>query len=181
MDDDYYDKPFVWDRGDIPRPAESCALHRFVFPRALSLVNLPIVGKGECVELIQHYVIGVGHTSTWEFEEESIVDLFKKHFEPGFDITKYPTVGTVIGNKLPNGKWPGKPHGNHVCFLHLHGPWKMPEHELVSFTVIEQFRANGATTILFRTLKRKGKGPDGNFIDPPNNADAFFPLKRVIK
>lgn len=154
-----------------PNPAWSMSPDRFVYQHAKSLIGWDLAGTGEnrgqCVALIQKYMLGVGHTSTWEFEEKPMVDNWRDML-----------LGTVIGNKTPEGRWPGQAHGNHVCFYLMFGEWEVATHRLLTCLVVEQFVSRMCTQIQVRELTSKGKGPDGRFIDPSNNIDAFFPLKR---
>lgn len=115
--------------------------------------------------LIQHFMVGVGATSTWEFESTPIVEAH--------DLA----IGTVIGNATPGGRWPGKKHSNHVAFFYLYGPYDVDKKVHVSIIVVDQFIMHGLVKIQLREIRSKGKWGSGEFIDPSNNADAFFALK----
>lgn len=147
------------------RPVHSYDPKRFIHPRAMALINTPMVGDGECVALVQHFMLGIGNTHTWKGEEKRVIE------------TNDLQIGTVVAN-LENGKWPGKKHGNHVGFFYRYGSWDMEKRLFTSFFIIEQFNARGMQKIQLRELRSKGHWKGGEYIDPSNNADAFYILSR---
>jgi hypothetical protein len=132
----------------------------FTYPSPANLVGQPLVRGGQCVGLVQEFVAHLGHTSTWK-QGERVVETHD--LQPG----------TVIAN-FENGKWPGKPHGNHACFFLQYGPRSMTTGAAGSILVVEQFIAANVKTIQARRLLSQGHWKSGEWIDPANNADAFF-------
>jgi hypothetical protein len=121
--------------------------------------------KGQCVQLVQKYLVGVGSTRGWKFEDQAVLEL--SNIQPG----------TVVGNQK-NGRWPGLSHGNHVGIFLRYGGRSMTTGKYIGFYIVEQFVSNGVDKVQVRFLIDKGKFGDGRFKDPSNNAAAYFPLKR---
>jgi hypothetical protein len=136
-------------------------LARWVYPGVHTLPGTPLVRGGECVGLVQEYTIGLGNTSTWR-QGERVVETR--------DLQK----GTVIANFDNHGRWPGKKHSNHACFFWDYGPRNMTTGIATSIFVVEQFIASFVTKVQIRELHCHGHWKSGEWIDPSNNADAFF-------
>jgi hypothetical protein len=76
-----------------------------------------------------------------------------------------PALGTAIATFDVNGHWPGKPKGNHAAF------YLSQTSEFIR--VIDQWNAGARSHIAPRLLRRLGKNPDGSYVTPSDNADAF--------
>jgi hypothetical protein len=139
---------------------------RFIYHDAQSLVGKPLAGNGECVALVQKYLPGIGHTTTWKAGPR-VVELGNN------DIG----IGTVIGT-MENGKWPGRPHNNHVGIFGGVDSRSLTTGRMLSFVLVEQYRANGVTKIQARVIYSKGRSTNGRYLDPSNNAEAFFVIEK---
>jgi len=110
------------------------------------------VGDGECVTLIKAYT-DAGWTGRWK-QGAAVVG------------NKAIARGTAIANFV-NGKWPRLAHGNHSAFymgqvsdgIYILDQW--PEKKRIGK----------------RFIRRKGKDAQGRFINPTDNADAFFVIE----
>jgi len=122
------------------------------------------VDGGECVRLVQHYT-NVGHTSTWR-QGDRVLDL--KFLEPG----------TVIANFTRQGRWPGKPKGNHAAFFVEFGP-RGPDGKPTSIVMMDQWTDARKKTINARTVPRRGVKlhSEGNLFDDSDNAEHFYVVK----
>jgi hypothetical protein len=124
-----------------------------------ALVGKLKVRGGQCVGLVQYFVSRLGNTKTWK-QGARVVEL--RSLEPG----------TVIANFNALGKWPGLEHNNHACLFLGFGPRSQTTGFAMSINVVEQFVQTA--TIQARRLPAKGWGPNGTYLDRPNNADAFW-------
>lgn len=110
------------------------------------------VGDGECVTLIKAYT-KAGWTGRWK-QGAAVVG------------NKAIARGTAIANFV-NGKWPRLAHGNHSAFymgqvsdgIYILDQW--PDKKRIGK----------------RFIRRKGKDAQGRFINPTDNADAFFVIE----
>jgi hypothetical protein len=118
------------------------------------------------VALVQKYLPGIGHTTTWKAGPR-VVELGNN------DIG----IGTVIGT-MENGKWPGRPHNNHVGIFGGVDSRSLTTGRMLSFVLVEQYRANGVTKIQARVIYSKGRSTNGRYLDPSNNAEAFFVIEK---
>jgi hypothetical protein len=124
----------------------------YVYREARQLENKEKIGDKECVTLIRHFT-SAGWTGSWK---------------QGAQVAGNKTIaeGTAVANFV-NGKWPGLRHGNHSAFylgqvsdgIYIIDQW--PDKKLISK----------------RFIRRKGKDSRGNFINPTDNADAFFVIE----
>jgi hypothetical protein len=135
-----------------------------IYRQVKQLAGQPKVDGGECVRLVQHYT-GVGHTSRWRQGERV---LESKSIAPG----------TVIANFSSQGRWPGKPKGNHAAFFLGFGPLGA-DGTPTSIIVMDQWagprkKAISARSILRRGLKHQS---DGNVYDDSDNAEHFYIVK----
>lgn len=139
---------------------------RFIYPDAQSLVGKPLAGNGECVALVQRYLPNIGHTTTWRAGAR-VVELGNSEIR----------IGTVVGT-MENGKWPGKAHNNHVGIFGGIDSRSLTTGKMLSFVLVEQYRAHGVTKIQARVIYSKGGAANGRYIDPSNNAEAFFVIEK---
>lgn len=139
---------------------------RFIYHSAQNLVGKPLAGDGECVALVQKYLPEIGHTTTWKAGPR-VVELANSEIK----------IGTVIGT-MENGKWPGRPHNNHAGIFGGVDSRSLTTGRMLSFVLVEQYRANGVTKIQARVIYSKGKSTNGRYLDPSNNAEAFFVIEK---
>ncbi len=109
-------------------------------------------GDGECVTLIKNHT-DAGWTGLWK-QGEAVVG------------NKSLAQGTAIAN-FENGRWPNRAHGNHSAFY----MGQVSD----GIYILDQFPAK--ERIGKRFIRRKGKDVRGNFINPTDNADAFFVIE----
>jgi len=110
------------------------------------------VGDGECVTLIKTHT-NAGWTGRWKQGAAVVGNKGLAH-------------GTAIANFV-NGKWPRLAHGNHSAFymgqvsdgIYILDQW--PDKKRIGK----------------RFIRRKGKDAQGGFINPTDNADAFFVIE----
>ncbi len=118
-----------------------------------SLVTIPPkpnVGTGQCVALIEAY------TNT----PKPVASFWKEGVavRGNLAILKGTAIATFVG-----GKYLSNATGNHAAFYisqDASGIW-----------VVDQYAGSGG--IRKRHLRFKGKKPDGSYVDPSNNGDAF--------
>lgn len=134
----------------------------YVYTHVDQLKDKPWVDGGNCVSLIKHYAPGLKNISTLEWRAgERIMDAK--------DIAR----GTAIAT-FENGRYPrrGIGQGNHAAFY----LWRIHD----GIYVMDQFaRGNRKGPYIgIRLISRSGKNPDGSYINPSNNADAFYVIER---
>lgn len=129
-----------------------------------SLQGQPKVGGGDCVELIQRYT-SAGHTGTWRAGER-VLDA------------KFIAPGTVIANFTREGRWPGKPKGNHAALFLEFGP-RGSDGKPTSFIVMDQWVGPTKPVISARPVRRYGSKmhSEGNVYDDSNNAEHYYIVK----
>jgi hypothetical protein len=109
-------------------------------------------GDGQCVTLVRNHT-HAGWTGRWK-QGEAVVG------------NKTLRQGTAIANFV-NGRWPNLPHGNHSAFY----MGQVSD----GIYILDQFPAKDR--IGKRFIRRKGKDVHGNYINPTDNADAFFVIE----
>ncbi len=124
----------------------------FVYKEVRSLEGMDKIGDAECVTLIKTYT-RAGWTGRWRQGASVVGD-------------RALTPGTAIANFV-NGKWPGKAHGNHSAFY--------LGQVADGIYILDQWP--GKPKIGKRFIRRKGRDAKGNFINPTDNADAFFVIE----
>ncbi|MDX2035010.1 MAG: BPSL0067 family protein [Isosphaeraceae bacterium] len=120
----------------------------YVYAQAASLAGKATVGTKQCVALVQEYAKAPA-SSLWKEGKVVKGETFL-------------AVGTAIATFV-NGKYGNLPTGNHAA-LYL-------SQDTQGIWVIDQWSKSG--TIQKRMLRFKGKNPDGTYVDPSNNGDAF--------
>ncbi|MYM88598.1 BPSL0067 family protein [Rugamonas sp. FT82W] len=121
----------------------------FVYKDVGTLEGKDKVGDGECVTLIKTFT-DAGWTGRWK-QGAAVVG------------NKNIVRGTAVANFV-DGKWPGRNHGNHLAFY-------MGQ---VSDGIYILDQWPDKNKIGKRFIRSKGKDARGNFINPTDNADAFF-------
>ena len=126
----------------------------YVYPNAKELKDKPVVGSHQCVALVQEYA-GAPRTTYWRQGEAVMGNKTIKE-------------GTAIATFV-DGRYPNRPHGNHAALF---------VRELANgIVVVDQWKAGKKTKISVRTIKSQGKDKKGKFVNPGENADAFFVIE----
>lgn len=123
-----------------------------VYSDVRSLEGKPKEGNGECVTLVKNHT-SVGQTGNWR-EGENVVG------------NKTLQQGTAIATFV-DGRYANNSHGNHAAFY----MGQVSD----GIYIMDQWRSK--TKINKRFIRRKGRDAHGRFIDPSNNADAFFVIE----
>jgi hypothetical protein len=132
----------------------------FLYPLAAKLAGTPLIGEGECVELIKAYVPGLIGISTTQWREGANVMA-----------TRNIKRGTAIATFF-DGKFPRKDTGQHAAiFLSYAGA--------TSFWAIEQHKKSGTIVLRRIEIPRHGqRRPNGTYPNASNNALAFSAIER---
>lgn len=118
------------------------------------LEKTAMVGNHQCVALVRHYA-GAPATLAWKQGEAVLGNrLLRK--------------GTAIATFV-NGKYANQQHGNHAA-LYM-------GQALDGILVMDQWKDKRPALVTSRTLRSKGQYKNGLYIDPSNNADAFFVIE----
>jgi hypothetical protein len=120
-----------------------------IYKEVRSLEGKEKEGDGECVTLVKNHT-NVGWTGLWK-QGEAVVG------------NKSLPQGTAVANFV-NGRWPGHAHGNHSAFY----IGQVSD----GIYILDQYPAK--KWVGKRFIRRLGKDARGNFINPTENADAFF-------
>lgn len=123
-----------------------------VYSDAKTLEGKEKEGDGQCVTLVRNHT-DAGWTGRWK-QGEAVVG------------NRTLAQGTAIANFV-NGKWPNLAHGNHSAFY----IGQVSD----GIYIIDQYPAKDR--IGKRFIRRKGKDSHGKFINPTDNADAFFVIE----
>jgi hypothetical protein len=123
----------------------------YVYKEAMKLDRTPKVGDGECVALVRTHT-GAPPARSWREGSKVVGD-------------RTLPLGTAIATFDKDGRWPGKPKGNHAAF------YLSQTSEFIR--VIDQWNRGDKPLVSSRIIKRKGKNPDGSYVSPGDNADAF--------
>lgn len=123
----------------------------YIYKDAMKLEQQPKVGDAECVALVRTYA-KVPSTSNWRAGKRVMGD-------------RAIALGTAIATFDDQGKWPHRKIGNHGAFYLSQTSDGM--------RIIDQWNRDDKKTVSARRLKRLGKNPDGSFVTPSDNADAF--------
>lgn len=126
----------------------------YVYKDVRKLVGQPKVGDAECVTLVRQFS-KAPPASTWQEGA---------HVLGNINISE----GTAIAN-FENGRWPGKPRGNHSAFY--------LGQVSNGIYVVDQWLTNGSPNIRKHFIPARGKKPDGSYITPSDNADAFSVIR----
>jgi hypothetical protein len=126
----------------------------YVYKDARKLVGQPKVGDSECVTLVRHFTKAPS-ASTWQ------------EGAPVLGNISIPE-GTAIAN-FENGRWPGKARGNHAAFY--------LGQVSNGIYVVDQWLTNGSPNIRKHFIPARGKKPDGSYVTPSDNADAFSVIR----
>ena len=126
----------------------------YIYSKAAELKDEPVVGSRQCVALVQEYA-GAPTTTYWRQGEPVMGNKTIKE-------------GTAIATFV-NGRYPNRPHGNHAALF---------VREVANGIVVaDQWKADKKTKISVRTIRSQGKDKKGKFVNPSENADAFFVIE----
>lgn len=126
----------------------------YVYPKAADLDGQPVVGTRQCVALVQEYA-GAPITANWRQGESVIGNRMLK-------------TGTAIATFV-NGRYPNRAHGNHAALY--------VRQAANGIYIVDQWKADKKIEISVRIIRSLGKDKKGNFINPSDNADAFFVIE----
>lgn len=128
----------------------------FVFKRVDKLAGSQIIGDGNCVLLVKHYISAFRNISTQSWRQGEHV----------MSATKPLARGTAIAT-FENGRYPNRRTGNHAAFFMAKVNNRL--------WVMEQWK--GMIAVRSRDLIMKPQKPDGTWQDPSNNASAFYVIE----
>ena len=126
----------------------------YVYAKAEDLDGELVVGTHQCVALVQKYA-GAPLTSAWRQGEPVL----------GNKVLK---TGTAIATFV-KGRYPNRPHGNHAALY--------VRQAADGFYVADQWKSAKKTEISVRIIRSLGRDKKGNFVNPSENADAFFVIE----
>jgi hypothetical protein len=137
----------------------------YIYSGVRRLIGQPVYGDGNCALMVQHYA-KLPKADRWR-QGSRVVE--QQNIWPGTAIATF-----------EDGRYPNKPHNNHVAFFYKFGA-RNPDGTWASIFVVEQYRGLGSqpgtTTIQLREIPARGK-VDPQYGDqwknPSNNADAFY-------
>jgi hypothetical protein len=139
----------------------------YIYSNPRSLINNEYVADvagnnlGECVSLVKHYVPELQNRSsrTW-IEGRNIIKTLRE----GGTIIEGTAIATFRNGSFESG------HG-HAAFF---AGWFKDHKDEIRIIVIEQYLGGFPTNgIKERPLLNRGKNPDGSYVDPSNNGEAF--------
>ena len=122
----------------------------YIYSAVESLVTTPPkphVGDGNCVPLVQQYA-KCPLTESWKQGQA----VRKNALQTGT------AIATFVGGKYQSNKT-----GNHAALY--------VGQDEAGIWVVDQYKSSNG--IQKRLLRFKGKNPDGTYVDPSNNGDAF--------
>ncbi|KAB8042292.1 BPSL0067 family protein [Janthinobacterium aquaticum] len=126
----------------------------YTYTKVDDLEKTNMVGNHHCVALVRHYA-GAPATLSWKQGEAVLGNrLLRK--------------GTAIATFV-NGKYANHRSGNHAA-LYM---GQMAD----GILVMDQWVNKRYGIVSSRVLRAKGQNKDGLYIDPSNNADAFFVIE----
>lgn len=132
-----------------------------VYIQVDQLKDRPWVDGGNCVSLIKKYAPGLQNVPTAKWRAgERVLDA--KHIARGTAIATF-----------ENGRYPGRGigQGNHAAFF----LWRIQD----GIYVMDQFTLGDRTKPLIgqRIIRRLGINRNGTYINPSNNAEAFYVIE----
>lgn len=130
----------------------------YVYRDPRSLEKQPLVGGGNCVDLVKGLVPGLQGKPTIAWRQGvRVVD------------TSALTPGTAIAT-FEHGRYPNRPHGNHAAlFVGYAG---------AAIWVMDQWKGDPMRPWVGLRLIRPGRAwRDGTLSDPSNSAQAFYVIE----
>ncbi len=113
-----------------------------------------MAGNHQCVALVRQYT-GVPLTMAWKQGEAVLGNLL---------IKKGIAIATFV-----DGKYANRAYGNHAAIY--------MGQSAAGLLVMDQWAGKRQSVISSCSLRAKGKYKNGLYIDPSNNADAFFVIE----
>lgn len=128
----------------------------FVYPLVDSLKRSHLIGNGNCVLLVKHYIPQFRNITTASWRQGEHV----------MSSTKPIARGTAIAT-FKHGRYPNRERGNHAAFFmaKVNG----------TLWVMEQYK--GLKEVQSRYLIMKPQNTDGTWSDASNNASAFYVIE----
>lgn len=126
----------------------------YIYTRVDELEKATMVGNHQCVALVREYA-GAPHTLAWRQGEAVLGSSL---------IRKGAAIATFV-----DGRYANRSYGNHAAIY----MGQIPS----GILVMDQWAGKRQGVISSRTLRAKGKHKNGLYIDPSNNADAFFVIE----
>ena len=126
----------------------------YTYTKVTDLEKTAMVGNHQCVALVRLYA-GAPATLTWKQGEAVLGNCLLRK-------------GTAIATFV-NGKYANQQHDNHAA-LYM-------GQALDGILVMDQWKDKRPPLVTSRTLRSKGRYKNGLYIDPSNNADAFFVIE----
>jgi hypothetical protein len=132
----------------------------FVYPAVDELVDKPLLGDGECIQIVKMKVPG-------------LIGISTRNWVKGESVMDSPNLrrGTAIATFGPDGRYPTANSGQHAALFLKHagsGIW-----------VMDMWRTRGKITKRFISIPRNREPrPDGTWPDASNNALAFSVIER---
>lgn len=123
----------------------------YLCKEAMKLEKQAKIGDGQCVALVRACA-GAPAAISWRKGASVMGD-------------RTLPLGTAIATFDQKGRWPNKAKGNHAA-IYL-------SQTADGMRIMDQWNRADKPTITSRLIKRLGKNPDGSFIRPSDNADAF--------
>lgn len=131
----------------------------FVNREVDKLLNEPKVGNHDCVTLIKEYAPGLKDFATPSWRAGIPVKM------NGAKIARGTAIATFV-----DGRYPRLGTGNHAAFFLFqagNGFWVMDQ----------WYRINDPEPFIARRFIRPQGKHNGRYVDPSNNADAFFVIE----
>lgn len=123
----------------------------YVYANVDALQDTPMVRNKQCVALLQHHA-NLPKTTTWKEGKPVLGDTA---------LAKGTAIATFV-----DGRYLSLPKGNHAAFYisqDADGIW-----------VMDQWANDPKKpNVSARRIRKKGKHPNGQYIDPSNNAEAY--------
>jgi hypothetical protein len=122
----------------------------YVYPDVDTLPGLPAIGSQQCVALVEYYAKAPAPAATCWREGAAV--------KGSQTLAKGTAIATFV-----DGRYPSLPTGNHAALY--------VSQDMTGVWVVDQYF--GSNGIHKRLLRFKGKLPNGGYVDPSNNGDAF--------
>ena len=124
----------------------------YIYEKVDTLQDKPKVRNKECVALVQHYIATLPRSTTWK---EGKAVLGNK------DIVKGTAIATFV-----DGRYLSLPTGNHAAFY--------ISQDANGIVIMDQWADDKKKPVVSKWhVRKKGKHPNGKYIDPSNNAEAY--------
>ena len=126
----------------------------YIYGRVDELEKTTMAGNHQCVALVREFA-GAPLTLAWRQGEAVMGNLL---------IKKATAIATFV-----DGRYANRSYGNHAAIYLGQTP--------AGILVMDQWTGKRLGVISSRSLRAKGKYKNALYIDPSNNADAFFVIE----